>query len=153
LRALHYDNNADPAAFDSAIRDFAWETRFNSLGLRAELAGGWTVILQWLDGQTYIRPDRVDNRWPFRARFALLARESGPHRLSVRYDSFAVDRNSGGESGSQQGHAWTAAYVFEPGVRWRFTLEWLRVSSDTANRALVLGVPRAATETQVQLAA
>jgi hypothetical protein len=42
--------------------------------------------------------------------------------------------------------------VFQPSERWRFTLEWLRVKSDDANRLLELGIPRAATETQIQLA-
>jgi hypothetical protein len=37
-------------------------------------------------------------------------------------------------------------------MHWRFTLEWLRVTSDAPTRALELGIPRAATETQVQLA-
>jgi hypothetical protein len=152
VRALHYDNRADPAAFDSAIQTFAWETRFNSVGLRAESANGWTAIAQFLDGGTYIEPRGVELGWPFRARFALVSRQIGDHRLSVRYDSFAVDSESADGGGGQHGHAWTAAYVFEPDRHWRFTLEWLRVSSDTANRALDLGIPRAATETQVQLA-
>jgi len=152
LRGLHYDNRADPSAADPATGEFAWQTRFNSVGLRAEGLHGWTAIAQWLDGYTYVEPQDDDLRWPFRARFALLAREIGSHRLSVRYDSFAVDGEPAGSSGAQRGHAWTAAYVFEADGHWRFTLEWLRVTSDTANRVLMLGGPRVATETQVQLA-
>ena len=91
--------------------------------------------------------------WPFRARFALVSREMGHHRLSLRYDSFAVDSEIPTVvGGAQHGYAWTAAYVFEPDTHWRFTLEWLRVKTDTANRALLFGDPRLATETQVQLA-
>lgn len=153
VRALHYDNRADPEAFDSAIPSYAWDTHFNSIGLRAESSDGWAVIAQYLDGETYIEPHGEDLGWPFRARFALVSRQMGNHRLSVRYDSFAVRSESADGSGSQQGHAWTAAYVFEPNTHWRFTLEWLRVTSDTANRALDLGLPRVATETQIQLAA
>jgi hypothetical protein len=146
VRALHYDNRANPAAFDSAA--YAWDTRFNSVGLRVESDDGWTAIVQYLDGVTYVE----DSGWPFRARFALVSRQLHNHRLSVRYDSFAVYSESTDGDGSQQGHAWTAAYVFEPNTHWRFTLEWLRVTSDTANRALELGLPRLATETQVQAA-
>lgn len=153
VRALHYDNRADPEAFDSAIRASAWDTHFNSVGLRAESADGWTLIAQYLDGETYIERDDDYLAWPFKARFALVSRQLGDHRLSIRYDSFAVESESTGGAGSQQGHAWTAAYVFEPNTHWRFTLEWLRVTSDTANRALQLGLPSRATENQVQLAA
>jgi hypothetical protein len=157
LRALHYDNRADPAAFDSAIDNFAWATHFNCVGLRAESANGWTGIVQWLDGETYIEPHGTYIGWPFRARFALVSRQMGQHRLSMRYDSFAVQSESADGGGAQHGHAWTAAYVFEPDthwpdVKWKITLEWLRVSSDAANRALDLGTPRVATETQIQLA-
>jgi len=154
LRALHYDNRADAEAFDSSSHAHAWKTRFNSVGLRTESAGGWTVIAQWLDGETYIGEEDEDELygWPFRARFVLLSRQIQNHRLSIRYDSFAVDSESDEGDGAQRGHAWTAGYVFEPNARWKFTLEWLRVTSDTASRALLLGAPRVATETQVQLA-
>jgi hypothetical protein len=68
-----------------------------------------------------------------------------------------VESESADGGGAQHGHAWTAAYVFEPDthwpdVKWKVTLEWLRVTSDAANRALDLGTPRVATETQIQLA-
>jgi len=152
VRALHYDNRADPTASDSAIRTFAWQTRFNAVGLRAESAGGWTAILQWLDGQTYFESHEEDLAWPFRARFALLSRQIRHHRLSIRYDSFAVDSRSDEGEGAQRGHAWTAAYVFEPDTHWKLTLEWLRVTSDAPYRVIELGIPRAATETEVQLA-
>jgi hypothetical protein len=157
VRALHYDNRADPEAFDSAIGNFAWQTRFNSVGVRAESAGGWTAIVQWLDGQTYVEPHEEDMRWPFRARFALLSRQVGNHRLSVRYDSFAVDSESEDGDGAQHGHAWTVAYVFEPDrhwpdMKWKVTLEWLRVTSDAPYRVEELGTPQVATETQIQLA-
>jgi hypothetical protein len=152
VRALHYDNRADPEAFDSSIPSFAWQTHFNSVGLRVESASGWTAIMQYLDGETYIEVEDVDYRWPFRARFALVSKQICNHRVSIRYDSFAVNSRTDDGEGEQHGHAWTAAYVFEPDTRWRFTLEWLRVKTDTANRALELSIPRVATETQVQLA-
>jgi len=91
--------------------------------------------------------------------FALLSRQIGNHRLSIRYDSFAVDSQSEDDDGdgTQHGHAWTAAYVFEPDthrpdVKCKVTLEWLRVTSDSPYRVIELGTPAGATETQVQLA-
>ena len=82
----------------------------------------------------------------------LVAKEYREHRLSLRYDDFEVRSPLASGYGAQQGHAWTAAYVFEPGHHWRLTLEWLRVSSRSADRELLLGEPAFAIETQLQLA-
>ena len=152
LRALHYDNRADPTAMDASIHQFAWTTHFDSAGARAELQNGWTAIVQWLRGETYVAPPSGELGWPFRARFALLSRAMGHHRLSVRYDAFEVDTDGDYENGEQRGHAWTAAYVYESGTHWRVTLEWLKVFSYSANREQVLGQSEVAQETQVQLA-
>jgi hypothetical protein len=151
LRVLHYDNRGDPQAFDTATHAFAWDTHFNAVGLRAESDTGWTAIAQYLDGETSIEPGSGYVGWPFRARFALVSRQMHNHRISIRYDSFAVDSESSDGGGAQRGHAWTAAYVFEPSDRWRFTLEGLRVTSDSVNRIQDLGLPPIATETQLQL--
>ena len=66
LRALHYDNNGDPAAFAPSCRISPGTRAFDSAGLRFESAQGWTAIVQWLDGVTYIYPD-VLLEWPFDA--------------------------------------------------------------------------------------
>jgi hypothetical protein len=147
LRFLRYDNNADPAARDAVAHVMAWRTRFDSAGLRVEGQNGWTAILQWLDGETDIEPHSVTLKWPFRAHFALLSKRLGSHLLSVRYDGFAVE-----SEGLQKGHAWTAAYVYQSGPRWRYTLEWLHVLSNSYNRAEYLGSAPLATQTQLQLA-
>lgn len=152
LRVLHYDNNGDPAAFDAELQDFAWETRFDSAGLRFESARGWTAIAQWLDGKTYIYPG-FEIEWPFKARFALLSKRFGRQTLSARYDDFNVSSNLAAREGEQAGHAFTAAYVLERGPHWRFTLEWLRVTSRNWSRPIYLGEPTLATETKLELAA
>jgi hypothetical protein len=154
VRVLHYDNRGDPAAFDAASRNFAWNTHFNAAGVRAESGNGWTAVAQYVDGETAIAPSSGYLAWPFKARYGMVSREIGHHRISVRYDSFVVNSESMDDDGTaQRGHAWTAAYVFEPDNRWRFTLEWLRVISDAEYRPFYLGIPPRATETQVQLAA
>jgi len=152
IRALHYDNRGDTDAFDAATHNYTWNTRFNSVGVRAESGTGWTAIAQYLDGKTAFEYDDDYLSWPFRARFVLISKEMGNHRLSVRYDSFAVEGESDYGGGPQHGHAWTTAYVFQPNPHWRLTLEWLRVASDNENRPFVVGLPPRATETQVQLA-
>ena len=151
LRVLRYDNRADPTQLDSVSHVLAWETRFTSAGLRIEADHGWTVIVQWLDGNTTIAPQSLTLEWPFRAEFALLAKRFGRGTVSARYDRFTVQTNAQEAYGSQDGHAWTAAYVFDADAHWRFTLECVRVSSTSANRE-DQGGPLTATETQWQLA-
>jgi hypothetical protein len=152
VRALRYDNRADPTAIDNATNVIAWETSFDTVGVRAESGDGWTAILQGLKGNTAIAPGGFNLDWPFKASYVLLAKQLGRHMLSARYDRFEVDSSIPEGDGTQSGHAWTAAYVFTPDVHWRFTLEWVRVTSNSYYRADVLGLPPLATETQVQLA-
>jgi hypothetical protein len=57
------------------------------------------------------------------------------------------------EPGNEDGHAWTVAYSFDRGARWRFMLEWMRVRSDVAARPALLAEPALATETKVELSA
>jgi hypothetical protein len=153
LRVLRYDNRADPTKMDSVSGVFAWDTRFNSAGVRVEADKGWTAIAQWLDGETTIAPFGMPLSWPFKAEFALIAKRFGRQTLSARYDRFTVDTLLGGFEpfGAQDGHAWTAAYVFQPDEHWRFTLEWLQVVSSSYSRA-DNGGPPLLSETQLQLA-
>lgn len=150
LNVLHYDNRADPTAFAPSIRDFAWETKFDAAALRVETAHGWTAIVQWLEGDTYIAPAGLWLEWGFSSRSALLAKRVGPHMLAVRHDEFKVETEPEFLPG-EAGHAWAVAYSFDRGRSWRFALEWLRVRSDVAARPMFLGEPALAAETKVEL--
>lgn len=151
LRLLRYDNHADPTRTDTVSQAIAWDTRFNSAGLRMESASGWTAIVQWLDGTTVIVPvPSLYLEWPFRAEFALISRRLGRNTLSARYDRFEVNSNIPTGEGYQRGHAWTAAWLFDATAHWRLALEWLRVRSYSENRE-DLGLTPWATETQLQL--
>ena len=150
LRVLRYDNRADPTSMDSVSGAIAWNTRFNSAGLRVESGTGWTAILQWLDGRTSIAPPGLQLVWPFRAQFALLSKRFGRQTLSARYDRFEVETNVPDGDGWQIGHAFTAAWLFDADAHWRVALEWLRVRSYSYYRTESGDSPRA-TETQLQL--
>jgi len=89
--------------------------------------------------------------WPFQAQFALLSKRFGRSTISARYDRFAVQTNAAELYGAQDGHAWTAAYLFDLDAHWRFALECVRVVSSSVNRE-EQGGPYSATETQWQLA-
>lgn len=154
LNLLHYDNRADPRAYDPSLRDFAWLTKFDTAGLRVETGSGWTVLVQALVGDTYIAPGGVWLEWEYDSQAALVAKRVGSHMLAVRYDQFAVEFE-GDETapGNEDGDAWTMAYSWDRGGPWRFALEWMRVKSDVAARLAWLGENPLATETKFEVSA
>lgn len=151
IRALRYDNRADPLVRDAVSHVMAWHTSFNSAGARAQLGAGWTAIAQWAAGRTEIAPGGSALEWPFSARYVLLSKRLGRHGLSARYDRFEVDSRSAEPDGAQSGHAWTAAYAFSAGKRWTVTVEWLRVTSSSYSWDEYLDRSGPITDTQAQL--
>lgn len=152
LDVLHYDNRADPREFDPGLRDFAWLTTFDAAALRVETGSGWTILAQAIDGETIIAPGRW-LEWEFDSQSLLAARKSGPHMIAARYDRFTVEFGGNPAAwGSEDGHAWTAAYSYDDGRHWRFALEWLRVTSDVRAR-IGLGESPLATESKLELSA
>jgi len=153
LRALHYDNRADPTAYDARLNDYAWQMKFDSAGARYESPGGWTLITQWLQGETYVDAPASEREWPFNARFFLISKRFGRHSLSARYDDFSIGFSINDfDLGEQTGHAWTLAYVAELTPNWRVTLEWVRVDSNLKPRSFYLGEAPGAIERGLQLA-
>ena len=129
------------------------ETRFDTVGLRAETDAGWTAIVQWMAGTTDVAPDEFGLlRWNFVTRYLLLSKRAGAHTFSARYDDFRVDAVQSFPEGDQAGHALTLAYRLEPDTHWRFTLEWVRTRGFQANRALFADAAPFATQSAVQLA-
>lgn len=153
LEGLHYDNHADPSADDPFTGAYAWQTSFDTAGLRAEGDAGWTAIVQWLAGSTYVEPDEIGLlEWDFVTRYLLVSKRSGPHTFSARYDDFRVSGQQPFPLGDQAGHALTLAYRFEPDAHWRFTLEWVRARDYQTNRELFAAAAPFATESTLQLA-
>ena len=152
LRYTRYDNRADPEAFDAGINDFAWLTTFDSVGLRVETAGGWTLIAQWLGGKTEIEPESGYEEWEFSSTFALLSKAVGRHRFSVRADWFDTDHveTSWSPPSEETGDALTAGYTYERDDHWSCAIEALQIKSDVSQRVL-LGETTRATERQLQL--
>ncbi len=152
LRALHYDNRANPAAYDPDIDDYAWLTKFNSAGVRIETADDWTLIAQWLDGETYVGENSATG-WNFDTKFLLLAKQFGRHRIAARYDRFATQQFRSAYPGpmtNDRGDAQTVAWTFEPRPQLSITAEYLRVDSNYNVRSW-LGENPLARESSVQL--
>jgi hypothetical protein len=138
LRALRYDNRADPNSdSEQAGREvYSWQTRFDSFGLEVP-RGQWLFASQWMDGSTIIEPVEglyFDTR--FRAFFLLAARDRGAWRPALRYDRFRL-RNLPefpDNPYDEDGHAWTLALNWRPREQWRLTGEWLRIDSNRGQR-------------------
>ncbi len=153
LRAEHYDNRGDPTAVDDDV--FAWDTRFDVLGLRYEPDEHWTLIAQVLDGITIVGGPGAaipTNDWDLRAAFLLTSYAWGPNRISARYDSFETEQQHGFEVGEydDDGYAGTVAYLRDVGDHWQLGAEWLRIHSTFEGRE-DLGLPETLDETQVQV--
>jgi hypothetical protein len=154
IRALRYDNNADPAA-ENAAGKYAWHTRFTSLGARIEPGAHWTFIAQYLDGDTAAGANYEDEQQiylRFRSAFALASFEWGQERLTARFDDFHTHQISGilGPR-SQDGHAWTLSWSREFAEHWQLVGEWLRVASTFPPRIFEGESPQQV-ETQFQIA-
>jgi hypothetical protein len=151
LRALHYDNRADDKQFDTGINDFAWWTRFNALGARLETDSGWTLMSQWLGGSTSVQVDGERYIWRFNAKYALVSKLSGRHRVSLRHDRFNMHTLPSGDGSNDTGYAWTAAYGYMPLPKLRLMIEYLRVHSDSTDRRDWLGLNPLRNENKVEL--
>ena len=145
LRALHYDNRGDPEAYKESVEDYAWDTHFNSAGLRYDGGRGTTVIAQWLDGDTAADDDPT-MRWTFNTKFVLLAQGFGKHRLAARYDEFRVRQTVGSNPARlshENGNAWTLGWSWAVHEHVDVMTEWLRIDSLHSARAALGEVPKA----------
>ncbi len=148
LTALWYDNNADDRVLK--FGQWAWRTKFWSLGYKVELPGEIDLVAQAMRGSTTVvtlptEPSAVvDTR--FWAAYALASRAFGRHRVSLRLDRFGTnDRDSSIDDNNEHGTAITAAYVLRPAPRQRLTVEALYVKSYRPERTH-LGFPVRASE-------
>jgi hypothetical protein len=153
VRALHYDNRGDRAVYKDSIRDFAWNTAFDSIGLRYDAPGGSTLIAQKLKGVTYAGPD-LFSCWTFDTWFVLASHRFGRHRFAVRYDEFSVlqtTEHSPPPWSRDVGHALTIGWTYALREHMELAAEWLRMESLHSTRVALGEAPRAV-EHSAQLA-
>jgi hypothetical protein len=156
-----YDNRADPYSFSEG--QWGWRTAFNHLAVQVSLPAELGLVTQWMDGRTSwviaaqpngtLLPFSRIERDEFESRFVMLTRKFGAaQRLAVRYDTFSTDRPGAVPALlSDDGHAWTLSYRFEPNDRWSGGAEWLRIDSKRDLLPLFYATPRAHTEEQLRL--
>jgi len=153
IRAMHYDNRADPTIIEDG--QYAWATVFDHIGLQTTLPGDVGLIVQWMVGSTDMGPvingvHVVDT--DFDSQFILLTRAFGNDRVSIRYDHFEMTQNdqTRHDNNPEKGHAWTLSYQAKLTEKVAIAAEWLSIK--THRCALVYyGLPQTVTETQLQL--
>lgn len=153
VNGLHYDNRADPSVYMPSIQDYAWHTRFDTLGLRYDGARGTTLISQWMYGKTAAGPG-AGNEWDFETWFVLLAQTVGNHRFAARYDDFSTYQLASvwpGPLSEDEGHAVTLGWTWQVHEHLEIAAEWLEIHSDYTQR-VVLGQPTQLDEHLLQLA-
>lgn len=117
------DNEGDESA--RAV----WHTHFSTVALVLHPVAHVDVLAQFLDGTARVNAPPNDSSMS--AWYTLISYHYRQQRFSFRYDSFRVHDLDGGAapSTSEHGHALTAAYLIQVGLRNRFALEYIWMSS------------------------
>ena len=152
VELFHYDNRADPEDWNEE-NEWGWRTRFNNLGLAADLGPGTSLKAQAMQGRTrmgYAVDGRrwIDNR--FHSGLAMLTHAFGPVGVTVRGEAFGT-RNRGSDVGKDYDDSgWSAMVAAKRDWR-HFTglVELLHVSSTREDREEVGLRPRQR-QTQLQ---
>lgn len=92
LQALHYDNRADPEAFNSELQ-WGWRTRFDHLGAILDIDDRTRLTGQAIAGRTKMGFRRNGATWVdtrFRSAYLLLTRQVGSGSVSGRIEAFGT---------------------------------------------------------------
>jgi len=153
LELFHYDNRADPEVVNADM-EWAWRTRFDNVGLVADLGSAMQLKAQALQGRTRMGFPEDGVRWVnnrFRAAFVMVTRPFGKVGIALRADAFDT-RNSGSDVGDEyDDRGWSAMIAARRD--WgpiSGLIELLHVSSRREDRD-ELGLDPRQHQTQVQL--
>lgn len=152
LTAMHYNNHADPRSLRRG--QYGWTTVFDHVGAKIELPGNFGLIAQWMDGTTVMGPI-VNGAYvvdtAFESYFLLLTRRFDKHRVTLRFDDFAVVDNDEIplDANDETGDAVTLSYRYDHSSRLSFQLEWLRIETERSSWAY-FGLPTRGDERMLQ---
>jgi hypothetical protein len=158
VQLAHYDNRADPESFRDG--QWGWGTRFWHAAAQVALPGKVGLMAQWMDGDTewltFTTPTgqrTADTEFvidSFGSHFLTLTKSFRErHRISLRRDSFGMNRGSG--LTIDTGDASSLSYRYESPDRISVVAEYVRVESTRDIWSFVYGLPRRAVERQFQV--
>lgn len=126
LRVYWYGNNADPAAINESIGQYAWDTKFLSVAWKSKLTKHTHFVAQAMSGSTAMGPARgVDNN--FHSWFLLLSHKLENYRFSARYEqSKVIDKDHWVfDPNASDNQALTLHASRSLSDKWQVGLEWL----------------------------
>jgi hypothetical protein len=110
IELFRYDNRADPEVVNADF-EWGWRTRFNDVGLVADLGSGTQLKAQALQGRTRMGFPEDGKRWVnnrFRAAYVLLNRPFGSFSATARVDAFDTRNRGSDVTEEYDEHGWSA---------------------------------------------
>lgn len=155
IELFHYDNRADPEAVNMDL-EWGWRTKFNHVGVIADLGGGAEIRLQAIDGQACMGMDEGQGIWVnsrFRSAYALITKPIGKVHVAGRIEAFETRQHGSlvSEESDEDGWAATFAGRREFGPFLTGVVELVHVSSRREERE-ELGLDERQRQTQIQAA-
>lgn len=138
LELLHYDNGSNPEALNAEL-EWGWRTRFDNLGLVADLGPSTQLRAQAMRGRSLMGFEDAGRIWienRFRSAFALITQELGKGSLSGRFEAFATRHNGSriNSTDDEQGYAATIAVRRSLNKHASVLVEALHISSKSDAR-------------------
>lgn len=154
LEATHYDNGGDPLAVNADL-EWGWRTRFDTLGLAADLGAGREIRAQGLSGRTRMGDKLAGRNWidmRFRAAFGQVTQRFARGSVSARVDLFDTRNRGSGVQGQDDEHGWAATVAARRELSPALTalIEYLHVESDRQARTRTALEPQQSQD-QVQM--
>ena len=110
IELFHYENRADPEDLNMDL-EWGWHTRFDNVGMVANLGGGAELKGQALQGRTRMGYEEGGRRWVdnrFRSAFALLTKPVGTVGLAARIEAFDTHNRGSWWTDEYDEHGWSA---------------------------------------------
>lgn len=152
---FRYDNHGNPEAVNADL-EWGWRTKFDNIGVSAELADDWQLRAQAMSGHTRMGFESGGTIWvdaKFRAAYAMVTRHFPRGAISLRAEAFGT-RNEGSwltKEDDEDGWAITVAARRKLGEAMSLFAEYLHVQSDKDARTRA-GVMPHRPQNQLQLA-
>jgi hypothetical protein len=121
LNLGYFDNQGDQK------EPGVWHTRFSTVGVTWHPHPKVDVLAQYLDGTAHVAAPSNDSG--LRTYYGLVSYHYKRQRVTARYDSFRVRDLDGGPNTREQGHAVTAGYQYQLGLRHRLAFEHIWLTS------------------------
>ena len=136
-RLYYYDNQASPFGLEPD-RQYSWRTKFVSLALLHKFSKTTRLLSQYMNGSTEMGDNINGVHNDFQAWYVMLNHSANSHRLSMRYDKFAVsDKDlTPFDPNESSGYSITVSWRKVLNRHWHLGAEAVYLKSTNLNRTL-----------------